>query len=208
MNTLVCLDRDGTLICEDKYHLGSQKDWKKKVKIIPHVIKGIKELNKIKNLKIYMITNQPGVAVKEFKLLTNKKADEVCRYVVNKFKQKGAKIHGYYFCPHASKEFAKSHPQYPFDKSKLDQCNCMKPKSGMIQKALKHSKLKNPNIYVAGDRCTDVEAALKMKGSGVLIPFKTEPGQRAKTKKLKGKAFIKKNFSEFVKLIKNDQKNN
>ena len=81
-NILVCLDRDGTLIYDNKCNLGSQSDWKKKVKILPGVIKGIKELNKIPNIKIYMTTNQPGVAVKEFKLLTLKRAHEVCRYVV------------------------------------------------------------------------------------------------------------------------------
>ena len=107
MNTLVCLDRDGTLVYDNKCNLGSQSDWKEKVKILPHVIKGIKELNKIPNIKIYIITNQPGVAVKEFKLLTKKRAHEVCKYILNKIK-KQTHLDGYFLCTGASKKYAKN----------------------------------------------------------------------------------------------------
>jgi len=205
-NILVCLDRDGTLIYDNKCNLGSQSDWKKKVKILPYVIKGIKELNKINNIKIYIITNQPAVAVKEFKLLTLKKAHEVNKYIFNKIK-KQTHLDGYFLCTGASKEYVKSHPEYTIDKNKLDKCNCMKPKPGMILKALKKSKFqrRNTKIYVIGDRATDVQAALNAKGMGILVPYKNEPGE---ARKLKGKRIIKKSFLEAVKFIKNDQKNN
>jgi D-glycero-D-manno-heptose 1,7-bisphosphate phosphatase len=200
MSNLICLDRDGTLVYDNKCNLGSQYDWKKKVKILPHVIKGIKELNKIPNTKIYIITNQPAVAVKELKLLTKKRAYEVCKYIFNKINKQGAHLDGYFICTGASKEYAKSHPEYTLDKSKLDNCNCMKPKPGMVLKALKKSKFKKPKIYVIGDRASDVQTAKNVKGTGILVPYKNEPGQKAK---LSGKKIIKKNFLEAVKFIKN-----
>tara|TARA_Y100000034_G_C6806099_1_gene361940 strand:- start:341 stop:979 length:639 start_codon:yes stop_codon:yes gene_type:complete len=208
-NILVCLDRDGTLVYDNKCNLGSQNNWKKKVKILPHVIKGIKELNKLENIKIYIITNQPAVAVKELKLLTLKRAHEVSRYILNKIK-KQVHIEDYLMCPHASKEYAKDHPQYTLDKSKLNKCNCMKPKPGMVLTALKKSRFKknNTKIYVIGDRASDVKTALNVRGTGILVPYKNEPGQKTKARKLRGKKIIKKTFLEAVNLIKNDQKNN
>jgi histidinol-phosphate phosphatase family protein len=206
-NILVCLDRDETLIYDNKCHLGHQNNWKSKVKILPNVVRAIKKLNKIPNLKIYMITNQPGVAIKEFKLLNLKRAHEVCRYVIKQIEKKGAKIDGYFLCPDASKEFAKSHPEFTFNNSKLDKCNCMKPKTEMVIKSLKAAKFKKADIYVIGDRSTDVETALRMKGTGVLIPYQNNrPEDIKKVRKLKGKKYIKKNLIEAIKLVEKNQK--
>ena len=204
MKTLVLLDRDGTLIYDNKCNLGSQSDWKKKVKILPGVVKGIKEIRKIEDVKIYMITNQPGVAVKEFKLLTVKKANDVCKYIMSKLKREGAGLNGYFVCTHASKEYAKSHLEYNFDKKKLDKCNCMKPKPGMAIKALKKSGFKKPKIYVVGDRASDVKTALNVKGVGILVPYKNEPKEKTRARKLK--KVVKKSFLEAAKFIKNENR--
>ncbi len=41
---IICIDRDGTLIHDEKDHLflGRDNDWKSKVKILPYVIDGLK----------------------------------------------------------------------------------------------------------------------------------------------------------------------
>lgn len=202
---LVFLDRDGTIIHDNKYHLGHQKNWKKLVKILPNVVNGIKKLNKL-GAHIYIITNLPGIAIKEFKLYTPKKANEVCKYVIKQLKKKGANVKGYVLCPHANLEYVKKHPQYTFNKKYIHKnCPCFKPHTGMIKKALK--KEKNSNIYVIGDRASDVKTGINAKGHGILVPFKNRKEEPKKVKKIKSKRkYIAKNFLDAVKFIETNSK--
>ena len=74
-NILIGIDRDGTIIYDKKLHLGSQRNWKSKIKFLSGTISGLKTLKKnIPEAKVYMVTNQPGVAVKNFPLLNKKRA--------------------------------------------------------------------------------------------------------------------------------------
>ena len=95
---LVCLDRDGTVIYDNKYRLGRTYDWKTKIKILSTVIKGLKLLRIIPNVAIYVITNQPGVAIKNFPLLTLDRAHEVNQYILTQIKKIGGQIDGHFLC--------------------------------------------------------------------------------------------------------------
>jgi len=86
---LVCVDRDGTLIYDNKYHLGRTDDWKSKIKILPTVIEGLRLLKTLPDVTIYIITNQPGVAIREFPLLTLDRAHEVNRYILTEIAKDG-----------------------------------------------------------------------------------------------------------------------
>ena len=55
-------------------------------------LSGLKLLRKISNSKIYIITNQPGITIKEFPTLTKKMAEEVCNYVLDLLKKKRHQI--------------------------------------------------------------------------------------------------------------------
>lgn len=107
--TIICIDRDGTLINDEKDHLslGRDDDWKSKVKILPYVIDGLKLLDTIPNSAIYIITNQPGVAISDYPLLTLGRAYEVCKYVVDRLKNMGAHLDGYFLCAHATPDYVK-----------------------------------------------------------------------------------------------------
>lgn len=204
---LICIDRDGTLINDNKYHLGHQKNWKQLVEILPKVTQGIKLLNKkIPNAKLYMISNQSGIAIKNFPLLTKKKSEEVCQYLIDKLKSKGAKLDGYEICGHVNQNYVRRRPQYKFDKTKICNCNCIKPKIGMVKEILKklNWKQKETEIYVIGDRYIDVKTGLNANGYGILIPFKGEPGNIQRTKrytKPKDKTFIAEDFLGAVEYI-------
>lgn len=206
---LIFVDRDGTVDYDrktrPKYHLGRQKDWKSKVRFIQSSILGLRLLNKkLPQAKIYLISNQPGVAIKEFPLLTRKKANEVFKYILKKLASKGVKLDGYEFCGKATPAYAKKHSQYTFHKKLVGNFDCWKPKPGMIESILKKEKLKlkKTEIYVIGDRVSDVQTAVNVKGFGILVPFVNQPGQNAKTKKLKNKnKYIAKSFLEAAKFI-------
>ncbi len=186
--TIICIDRDGTLINDTKAHLflGKDNDWKTKVEILPYVIDGLKLLRDIPDSGIYMIINQAGVAIADYPLLTIEKAHEVCRYVVDRIRSMGPQIDGYFLCPHATPEYARKKPGITFDESLVHNCKCLKPALGMVFDALEAENIapEDANVYVIGDRATDVQTALNIGGFGILIPFQNEPGEDKKIKRL------------------------
>ena len=203
-NVLICVDRDGTLIYDNKYHLGHQKNWKSKIRILPSVIQGLKLLKKIKNSSIYVLSNQPGLAIKDFKLLTIEREHEVCKEVLRRIKNKGADINGYFFCPYASPEFVKKHKEFNFDKKFVKDCYCMKPHPGMIFSALEKEGLTEGDtcIYFIGDRFSDVKTGINAGGIGIFVPFKKEKQEIKKVEKSKIKKIYKaKNFLDAAKFI-------
>jgi histidinol-phosphate phosphatase family protein len=204
-NLLICVDRDGTLIFDEKYHLGRTDDWKSKVKVLPTVIDGLKYLDSFENASVYMITNQPGVAIKDFPLLTLDRANEVCRYVINELEGLGGRIKGYFFCPHAHPDYVKKRSKYQFDKEMVCDCDCIKPNPGLVFKALEAEglTLKNTDVYVIGDRSSDVKTALNIKGKGILVPFENEPGHVEKVMELnQAHIHIAKSFLDATYFIK------
>jgi len=66
---------------KDHFFLGRDEDWNSKVEVLPYAIDGLRLLKGVPNSAIYMITNQAGVGMSDFPLLTMGRAHEVCRYV-------------------------------------------------------------------------------------------------------------------------------
>ena len=182
--TLICIDRDGTLIHDTREHLflGRDDNWREQVGILPHVVEGLRLLNTIAGTGIYMITNQAGVAISDFPLLTEERAHEVCRYVVKMLQDQGARLDGYFLCPHATPEYVASRPGRNFHQHLVHDCRCLKPGLGMVFDALRIAGITpdNADLYVIGDRASDVRTALNLDGIGVLIPFVNEPGESDK----------------------------
>ena len=201
-NILICIDRDDTLIYDNKYFLGHTSDWKKKVKLMKGVVQGLKLLNTLPNTALYMTSNQSGIAI--FPSLTRQRATIVCQYVLNLLKRKGACIDDFIFSRYVTPAYVKAHPQYQFDPHRIKNDPWAKPHPGMIKEALKRQgwKRKNTSIYVIGDRASDVQSALNIKGFGILIPATTEPHQKEKVLALKSKHIhIANDFLQAAKWI-------
>ena len=192
--TIICIDRDGTLIHDTREHLflGRKDDWREKVRILPHAVEGLRLLNTIAGAGIYMITNQPGVAISDFPMLTEERAHEVCRYLVDLLKDEGANLDGYFLCPHATPEYAQRKPGVNFHRHLVHDCHCLKPGLAMVFNALQAEGVtpENADVYVIGDRASDVRTALNLGGTGILIPFVNEPGESERVKKLEGQSRI------------------
>jgi histidinol-phosphate phosphatase family protein len=188
LKTLICIDRDGTLIYDTREHLflGRDNEWKEKIRILPHVVEGLRIMNSVPDSVIYMTTNQPGVAISDYPLLTLEKAHEVCSFVIEMLQKLGVSINGYFLCPHANQDYVKSKPGVSFDLGLVHDCQCLKPALGMVFDALRAEYLTpdNTHLYVIGDRVTDVQTALSLGGVGILIPFENQPGEDEKAKEL------------------------
>ncbi|WP_448569880.1 D-glycero-alpha-D-manno-heptose-1,7-bisphosphate 7-phosphatase [Thalassotalea ganghwensis] len=100
-----------------------------------------------KGYSLIIITNQPGVGRG---LISEQQLDNVHQWMVNQFKRHQIKIEGIYYCPH--------HPT----KGKGDfrkECDCRKPKPGLIiQAATKHNIELKQSIFI-GDKLIDMQAA-------------------------------------------------
>ncbi len=202
------MDRDGTLIYDTREHLflGSDNDWMSKIGVLPYVVDGLKLLKKnFPGAAIYMITNQPGVAISDFPLLTLDRAHQVSQYLVEMLNKEGGRIDGYFLCPHANPEYVEKHAWFHFDKSFVGECCCIKPGLGMVFKALRAENIRpeNANVYMIGDRTSDVQTALNIKGFGVLVPFENQPGEDEKAMRLGDQehVHIARNFLDAAEVV-------
>jgi D-glycero-D-manno-heptose 1,7-bisphosphate phosphatase len=214
MTILVGLDRDGTINEDNNDFLGKTEDWKSRVKFLPGVIEGINLLNQISNTEIFIITNQAGVALadEEFKELTEQKYQEVSRYMIQELAKQGAIIKGVFGCPYIDLKYAEKsrqrgrqvNPEYVKDNHPD-----WKPNPGMIKKAAESlgKTLDQCQIYMMGDRLTDVQTGLNAGGTGILVSsVKTqELGDKEKTKQLQlqypNRIYIAKDFFDAAKYI-------
>jgi len=143
----VFLDRDGIL----NFDTGYLSD-PRKLKILPKVIEG---LQKIKNLgfKTIIISNQSGVARKYFNLKRMWAIDTKLKKLINK---EEILLDDSFYCPH--------HPD--FDKN----CNCRKPKIGLINKASKKYGFDTNKSFFIGDNMEDVLCGKNAGYKTILMP--------------------------------------
>ncbi len=131
MNKAVFLDRDGT-INKDVPYCASPEE----LCIYSEVPEGICLL-KNSGFKIVVVTNQSGIARGYF---TEETLKEIHNSMYHQLSQQGAVIDAVYHCPH--------HPD--------DNCDCRKPKTGMIKKAEKDFNIELEGSFMIGDSEGDI----------------------------------------------------
>lgn len=202
---LICLDRDGTINKDDDYYLGSSVNWKEQVEFLSGVVEGIKLLNTLSDLEIFIITNQAGVAIDEpkFEQLTEERMHEVNKWIIKLLEEQGDCIKGYFACPFVDSKYIekakkrgwKINPAYIKDNHPD-----LKPNIGMIEKASQTlgKRLNECDIYVVGDRFSDVELGLRAGGKGILVPS----SKTSREDMEKSREFMKEN-SDLVYITSN-----
>lgn len=147
----VFLDRDGT-INEQMGYINHPS----RFVLLPGVIEAVKLLNE-KGFLAIVVSNQSGVARGYF---PSSLVDEVHRQMKRSLDLQGARIDGIFFCPH--------HPEGPLESYRLD-CDCRKPRTGLIDQACKSFDIDMRGSYVVGDRVTDLELARRANLPGILV---------------------------------------
>jgi D-glycero-D-manno-heptose 1,7-bisphosphate phosphatase len=147
----VFLDRDGTLIEEVDF-----LDRLELIRFYPWTTDAVRLLNRAGYATV-VITNQSGIGRGMF--------DEAFLHSVHaaiddRLGRNGARIDGYYFCPHHP---AKARPPY------LQICDCRKPKPGMIRQACRDLGLDPARSVMVGDRWIDVACGQAAGARGVLL---------------------------------------
>lgn len=150
----VFLDRDGTI---NKY-VGFLRDIDQ-FELLPGVTDAVKLINSSGYLTI-VVTNQPVIArgevtVPELQLIHNK--------METLLGAEGAYLDAIYYCPHHP------HKGYEGEISELKvECECRKPKPGMLLQAAKDFNISLADSWIIGDGENDVEAG-KAAGCGTVL---------------------------------------
>ena len=151
----IFLDRDGTMNVS-KGFISNADD----LELIPGTIEAIKAITKSGALAI-VITNQPVIARGECSF-------EELHNIHNKLKtllgEKGAFVDDIFYCPHhPDKGFEGEVPELKFD------CDCRKPKTGMIDEAVDKYNIDLSKSYMVGDSTMDLELARNAGVKSVLV---------------------------------------
>ena len=153
----IFLDRDGTI---NKYvgFLRNIDDFE----LIEGSSEAIKKINQSCYLAI-VVTNQPVIARGE---VTWEELNEIHKKMETLLGKDGAYIDGIYICPHhPDKGFEGERPEYKID------CDCRKPKPGLLLQAAKDFNIDLSGSYMIGDSQRDVEAG---ENAGVKGSFKVD----------------------------------
>jgi D-glycero-D-manno-heptose 1,7-bisphosphate phosphatase len=171
----VLLDRDGTLIIERHYL--SDPD---QVELLPGCPEGLRQLQAM-GLGLLVITNQSGIGrgiFSEDRLgLIHERLSQLLRL-------EAVSLDGIYFCPHTPD----------------DDCDCRKPKSGMIERAAQAWSFTPQRSFVIGDKPCDIEAGRRVGATTILV----RTGYGAEVEKNGHVAdFVVDNLVEAAQAIKN-----
>jgi D-glycero-D-manno-heptose 1,7-bisphosphate phosphatase len=147
----VFIDKDGTLIPDLSYNVHCDK-----IVISTPTIGALKYLSAL-NYKLIIVTNQSGIARG---LLTEDEILKVRDHITELLSFYGVVIDGFYFCPHLPNGVI---TQYATD------CDCRKPKPGMLFRAAADHKVDLSNSWMIGDKLTDVTAGLAAGCKTILI---------------------------------------
>lgn len=140
----VFLDRDGTI---NKYVGFLRKP--EELELLPGAAEAIKKINESGYLAI-VVTNQPVIARGE---VTVEQLDEIHNKLETLLGQEGAYLDAIYYCPHhPDKGFPGEIPELKIN------CDCRKPKPGMLLKAAEDFNIDLNQSWMVGDDERDMEA--------------------------------------------------
>ncbi|MFI5251371.1 MAG: D-glycero-alpha-D-manno-heptose-1,7-bisphosphate 7-phosphatase [Bacteroidota bacterium] len=145
------LDRDGTINEEVEYLSSSHQ-----VRLIPRAAEAIHEANKL-GFKVIGISNQSGVARGMFTEDDVKIVNTTLRTLLEK---ENAHLDAMYYCPHYPKG-----ERSPYN----IECECRKPKIGMLLRAQKEFQLDLTRSFVIGDKISDIQTGNNAGAVSILV---------------------------------------
>jgi imidazoleglycerol-phosphate dehydratase/histidinol-phosphatase len=134
MKKVVFLDRDGTLIVEPP---DEQIDSFEKLELIPGVIQGLRLLID-RGFELVMVSNQDALGSAAY---PQEAFEGPHNKLLGTFKGEGISFAQIFICPHTP----------------ADNCDCRKPKTGLVDEYIERNKPDLARSFVVGDRETDVQ---------------------------------------------------
>ncbi len=146
MKKILFIDRDGTLIEEPA---DNQVDALHKIRLLPDVMSTLQDLQE-QGYRLIMVSNQDGLGTSSFP-----QADfDICQeHVLALFGSQGIHFDEVFICPHLPG----------------DNCDCRKPRTGLLTKFLTSNDIDTVHSAVIGDRDTDMILAERIGIKGLLV---------------------------------------
>lgn len=151
----IFLDRDGVI----NKHIGFLRKTED-FELLKGVPEAIKMINRSGYLAI-VVTNQPIIARGE---CTWEELQSIHDKMETELGKEGAFLDAIYICPHhKDKGFDGERPEYKYD------CDCRKPKPGLLFQAAKDFNIDLSNSYMIGDSNSDIEAGRNAQCKDTLL---------------------------------------
>lgn len=158
-NKAIFLDRDG-VINEVVYHnemgIIDSPFTTEQLRLLPDVGKAINKFHKL-GFKVIVVSNQPGIAKNHFDI---KMFSKIQKKLHDELEKQNSKIDAEYYCLH--------HP-YATVKDYKKNCDCRKPKPGMILEASKEHNIDLSKSWMIGDGIWDIAAGQNAGCKTILI---------------------------------------
>lgn len=144
---IIFLDRDGVINKDPgaKLYITRWEDFE----FIPGSIEAIKKLYE-NEFKIFIISNQAGIGKKLFSM---NELNQISNNMLREIENNGVKIEGMYYCPHTDEQ----------------DCDCRKPKIGMLKEAVKNKDIDFSDTFFIGDGRVDIEAGKRIDSKTILV---------------------------------------
>lgn len=183
----IFIDRDGTLN-EDVGYISDPEEFR----LFDFAPEAVRLINN-SGFLVIVLTNQSGIA-RGF--LTEEILGRLHDKMESELAHRGARIDRIYFCPH--------HPEIGEPPYKVD-CDCRKPKSGLILQAAREMDVNLKKSYVVGDRYRDMETGQAVGATGVLVltGFGSEEARTPPANRLQQPEHVAENLVEAVRWILN-----
>jgi D-glycero-D-manno-heptose 1,7-bisphosphate phosphatase len=180
----VFIDRDGTLNVDSGY-IADPED----LVVYPSAAQAVRLLNE-NGLKAIVVTNQSTVARG---YCSEAMIDAIHAKLRDELNKQGAHLDAIYYCPH--------HPEIG-EKLYRVQCQCRKPRPGMLHQAEREHNIDLSRSYVIGDKTVDIEMARSVGAAAglVLTGFGNDSIRRLAGKSLQPD-FIGEDVLEAVRII-------
>ena len=133
--SLIILGRDGVINYSSADYIKSADEWEP----IPGSLEAIACLNQ-EGYRVVVASNQPGIAQKR---LSIDDLNAIHRKMINSLAWHGGKIEAVCFCPHEPK----------------DDCDCRKPKPGLLLEMSRRFNQSLSKIFMVGDSLYDLKAS-------------------------------------------------
>ena len=147
----IFMDRDGT-VCEEVGYVNHLD----RIRLLPRSAAAVRLANEA-GFQTVIVTNQAGVARGYFdEELVHDVHDAVRRQLA----EGGARVDGIYYCPH--------HPEVGAAPYRAE-CDCRKPKAGMLLRAREEMGIDLAASYMVGDSVKDLGAGRAVGATTVLV---------------------------------------
>jgi len=169
-NKAIFLDRDGVV---NEAIVVDRKPFSPKFVEEVKIVNGIKELLEFlsKEYFIIIITNQPNIARKT---QSQNSVNKINRYLKSQLQ-----IDDFFVCPHSNE----------------DNCNCRKPKTGLILQAVEKYDIDLSQSYLIGDRKSDIECGVNTGCRTIFVDY----GYQERQPKSE---FVVKSVKEIINIFK------